>query len=118
MANPIGPLGPADERFDHQIADTFTTVGSSDPSWTEKVCAMVARRDGTLQLGFGTGKYTNRNVLDAYAGLSRGSEQITVRASRRLFPDFDLTEVGPIRYEVLEPMRRVRFALDPNPCQP
>ena len=87
MANPFGPLGPADERFDHQIADTFATVGASDPSWTEKVCAMAARRDGRLQLGFGMGKYTNRNVLDGYAGMSRGAEQITVRGSRRLFPE-------------------------------
>ncbi|MGD0392457.1 MAG: hypothetical protein ABSC41_07415 [Acidimicrobiales bacterium] len=118
MANPLGPLGPADERFDHQIADTFATVGLSDPSWTEKVCAMTARRDGSLQLGFGMGKYTNRNVLDGYAGLSRGPEQITVRASRRLFPRFDDSSVGPIHYEVLEPMKRVRFVLEPNPCQP
>ena len=118
MASPVGPLGPVDERFDHQIADTFATVGPSDPSWTEKVCAMAARRDGSLQLGFGMGKYTNRNVLDGYAGLSRGPEQITVRGSRRLFPRPDETSVGPIRYQVLEPMRRVRFTLDPNPCQP
>ena len=118
MANPLGPLGPADERFDHQIADTFATVGVSDPSWTEKVCAMAARRDGTLQLGFGMGKYTNRNVLDGYAGLSRGVEQITVRGSRWLFPDPDLTSVGPIRYEVLEPMRPVRFALEANSGHP
>jgi hypothetical protein len=118
MANPVGPLGAADEGFNHQMADTFATVGTSDPSWTEKVCAMAARRDGSVQLGFGLGKYTNRNVLDGYAGLSRGPEQVTVRGSRRLFPEPDLTAVGPVRYEVLEPMRRVRFALDPNPCQP
>lgn len=118
MATPVGPLGPADERFDHQVVETFATVGTSDPSWAEKVCAMAARRDGTLQLAFGMGKYTNRNVLDGYAGVSRGAEQVTVRGSRRLFPTPDETRVGPIRYEVLEPMRRVRFALDPNSCQP
>ncbi len=118
MPNPIGPLGPDDERFNHQIADTFATVGVSDPSWTEKVCAMVAKRDGSIQLGFGMGKFTNRNVLDGYAGLSRGVEQITVRASRRLFPQPDLTSVGPIRYEILEPMKRIRFALRANECQP
>jgi hypothetical protein len=118
VTNPIGPLGPADEAFNHQVTDTFATVGVSDPSWTEKVCAMAARRDGTLQLGFGLGKYTNRNVLDGYGGMSRGREQITVRGSRRLFPEPDLTAVGPIRYEVLEPMKRVRFALDANDTQP
>ncbi len=118
MTNPLGPLGPADEGFNHQIADTFATVGASDPAWTEKVCAMAAKRDGSLQLGFGMGKYTNRNVLDGYAGLSRGVEQLTVRGSRRLFPEPDRTVVGPVRYEVLEPMKRVRFALDANDCQP
>ncbi len=118
MPNPVGPLGAADERFDHQIPDTFATVGVSDPSWTEKVCAMAARKDGSVQLGFGMGKYTNRNVLDGYAGMSRGTEQITVRGSRRLFPEPDRTGVGPVRYEVLEPMRRVRFSLEPNSCQP
>ena len=118
MTNLFGPLGPADERFDHQIADTFATVGASDPSWTEKVCAMAARRDGGLQLAFGMGKYANRNVLDGYAGISRGVEQITVRGSRRLFPAPDLGAVGPIHYEVLEPMQRVRFRLEENECQP
>jgi hypothetical protein len=116
--NPIGELGEADESFHHQVPDTFATVGTSDPSWTEKVCAMAAARDGSLQLGFGLGKYLNRNVMDGYAGASRGVEQVTVRASRRLGPDLDRLEVGPIRYEVLEPLRLVRFSLDRNDEQP
>ena len=118
MANPVGPLLPADEQFTHQVVDTFATVGTTDPSWTEKVCAMAAARDGSLQLGFGLGKYTNRNVMDAYSGVSRGVEQMTVRASRRLQPEPELTVIGPIRYEVLEPLRTIRFALDANDCQP
>jgi hypothetical protein len=118
MANSVGQLGPADEGFNHQIPDTFATVGVSDPSWTEKVCAMAAKKDGSLQLGFGMGKYINRNVLDGYAGMSRGVEQITVRGSRRLAPALDESLVGPIHYEVLEPMKRVRFSLEANDCQP
>lgn len=116
--NPIGPLTPADEGFCHQIIDTFAVVGQSDPGWTEKVCAMAAARDGSLQLGFGLGKYNNRNVMDAYAGVSRGVEQITVRSSRRLAPDVTSTIIGPIRYEVVEPLKSVRFVLEPNDCQP
>ncbi len=118
MTNPIGPLTAADEGFCHQVVDTFATVGSSDPSWTEKVCAMAAARDGSLQLGFGLGKYTNRNVMDAYAGTSRSVEQITVRASRSLAPDPIPTVIGPIRYEVVEPLRSIRFVLEPNDTQP
>ena len=84
--NPIGELLAADEAFTHQTVDTFAVVGTTDLSWTEKVCAMAMARDGSLQLGFGLGKYTNRNVMDGYAAVSRGPEQITVRASRRLSP--------------------------------
>ena len=118
MANPLGPLGPADERFDHQIADTFATVGVSDPSWTEKVCAMAARRDGSLQLGLRDGQVhqperarrLRRPVPRCRAGHRAGQPPALPRSRH--------PAVGPIRYEVLEPMRRVRFSLDANECQP
>lgn len=118
MTNPIGPLLAADEALCHQVTDTFAVVGTSDRAWTEKVCAMAAARDGSLQLGFGLGKYPNRGVLDGYAGISRGVEQRTVRASRRLSSQPELTTVGPVRYEVVQPMRSVRFSLEPNDEQP
>jgi hypothetical protein len=118
VTNSIGELLPADEQLTHQVADTFAVVGTSDLSWTEKICAMAMARDGSLQIGFGLGKYPNRNVMDGYAAASRGAEQITVRASRRLAPKPGVTEVGPIHYEIVEPMKRVRFRLEPNDCQP
>ncbi|HZM39011.1 MAG TPA: hypothetical protein VFB94_07845, partial [Acidimicrobiales bacterium] len=110
----LGPLVAADETLHHQITDTFATVGQSDRSWTEKVCAMAASADGSVQLAFGLGRYPNRGVVDGYAGVSRGTEQWTVRASRRLASDVEGTTVGPIRYEVVEPLRVVRFSLEPN----
>jgi len=117
MPGPIGVLLPSDEGFHHQIADTFATVLQSDPTWTEKVCLSVGRRDGALQLGFGLGKYLNRNVMDAYAGISRGVEQRTVRASRQLWPGPEATSVGPIHYEIVEPLRKIRLRLDENDVQ-
>jgi len=114
----VGPLVPADETFNHQITETFATVSQSDRSWTEKVCAQAAARDGSVQVHLGLGKYPNRGVLDAYAGVSRGVEQWTVRSSRPLAMDREATAVGPIRYEVLEPLQSVRFALDANDIVP
>lgn len=116
--NPTAPLLPADEGFHHQVTDTFAAVGVSDPSWTEKVCAMAMARDGSLQIGFGLGKYTNRNVMDGYAAVSRGKAQHTVRASRRLASAPDATVVGPIHYEVVRPLEAIRFRLEPNETQP
>ncbi len=108
--SPRGPLVPADETFNHEVTE--------NASWTEKVCAMAALADGSLQAAFGMGKYANRGVLDAYAGISRGKQQWTVRASRTLAPDVDRLSVGPITYEVLEPLGVVRFALASNDVVP
>jgi hypothetical protein len=113
-----GPLGAADELLCHQFPDTFATVSQSDLSWTEKVCAMAAARDGSMQIGFGLGKYVNRNVMDAYAGVAYGHSNRVVRASRALAPEFDSSTVGPISYEVVSPMQSVRFRLEANEVQP
>lgn len=118
MPGTIGPLLAADEGFNHQIVDTFASVSQSDLSWTEKVCGMACARDGSLQLAFGFGKYPNRNVMDAYGGVSRGVGQFTVRASRRLAADPESMRVGPIHYEVLEPLRRIRVRLEATDVQP
>lgn len=113
-----GPLVPADDHLNHQIADTFATVAQTDRAWTEKVAASAYANDGTLQMFFGTGKYTNRGVIDAFGGVSRGTEQWTVRASRELTPVVDSVSVGPLHYEIIEPMKQVRFALDANDIVP
>ena len=103
----IGRLTPADEApFNHQIADTFATVAESDHGWTEKIWGSLARKDGSLQVEFGLGKYHNRNVMDGFGGISRGTEQWTVRASRRLGVALERTGVGPVRYEVVEPLKK------------
>ncbi|PPJ14420.1 hypothetical protein C5E51_02780 [Nocardia nova] len=109
---------PADEYLIHQTAETFATVSHADISWTEKVWCSLFAQDGSLQIDFGLGKYHNRNVIDAFAGISRGVEQITVRASTELDTDPERTGVGPIDYEILEPMRKVRCVLRENDEQP
>lgn len=108
----------ADEGFVHQIVETLSTVSESDISWTEKVWASVFAPDGALQIDVGLGKYPNRNVFDGFAGVSRGVEQWTVRASRELSADVEGTLVGPVRYEVLQPLKTVRFSLEPNDIVP
>lgn len=114
----IGPLVAADETLLHQTADTFASVATPDVNWTEKLWLQACARDGSLQALFGLGKYTNRNVIDAFGGVSRGTEQWTVRASRALHTRPDATDVGPLHYEVLEPLDAVRIRLDANDLQP
>ncbi|GAB34890.1 hypothetical protein [Gordonia otitidis] len=109
---------PSDEFLIHQTAETFATVSQADYSWTEKVWLSMFARDGSLQIDFGLGKYINRNVFDGFAGISRGVEQITVRASREYDDDPERLGVGPIDYEIIEPMRALRCTLRENDVQP
>lgn len=118
MTNIPGRLLLSDEGLNHQIAETFATVSQSDLAWTEKVWGCFSLLDGSLQVDTGLGKYQNRNVMDAFAGVSRGTEQWTVRSSRELSGDPETSSVGPITYEVLEPLRVVRFSLAPNDSAP
>jgi hypothetical protein len=118
MPGSLGPLVAADEFFHHQVVETHASVGSTDPSWAEKVCGAVFANDGSLAVGFGFGKYVNRNVVDGYGGVSRGVAQWTVRASRALSSNPDGVDVGPLRYEVQAPLQRVRVVLEPTPTQP
>ncbi|WP_072802906.1 hypothetical protein [Rhodococcoides yunnanense] len=114
----IGNLTAADESLTHQIVDTFAVVQQSDRGWTEKLWCAMASKDGSVSMDLGIGKYTNRNVMDAFGGVSRGYEQWTVRASRELSSAPDDTEVGPIKWEVLEPLKKVRLTLEENEHQP
>lgn len=114
----IGMLIDLDERLNHQIVDTFASTASSEHGWTEKIWSAIVRKDGALAIDFGMGRYHNRGILDGWAGVSRGSTQWTVRASRELRDDPTVTEVGPIVYEIIEPLHKVRYRLDKNDAQP
>jgi len=114
----IGALTGADEGLHHQIVDTFSTIAESDHSWTEKIWVSIAKADGSVQLDFGLGKYHNRGIIDAFGGVSRGREQWTVRGSRELRIAPEDVAVGPISYEIVDPLQSVRVRLEPNEVQP
>lgn len=107
-------ITPADELLCHQTPETFATIAHADISWTEKLWGTLFARDGSLQINWGIGKYHNRNVIDMFAGASRQKEQLTVRASRQLDLDPDRVGVGPLDYEVIEPLKKVRAVLKEN----
>ena len=104
-----------DELFCHQVVSTFDTPGTSAREWTERAWALVHDTKGTAHLAAGFGFYTNRNIMDAFVCFTvRDTKQYVVRASRELRPDIDVTRVGPFGYEIVEPLKKVRFSLDEN----
>ncbi len=118
MIPTIAPLTAADEDFNHQIVNTHAAVGTADRAWTEKAWFTLMRKDGQMQVNFGLGKYANRNVIDGFAGIQRGTQQRTVRASRVLSAALDDLSVGPLGYEVVEPFKAIHLTLAENAAQP
>lgn len=118
MNNGYSLILPSDEGLNHQLPTTFATVGQSDSRWAEKVHTSIGAKDGSLQIAFGLVKSINKNRMDAYAGVSIGKKQQIVRASRVLAPNPEFNIVGPIRYQVIEPLKKVRFLLEENDIQP
>ena len=118
MTPNLGRPLPADELLHHQTANLFSRVGESDLGWTEKIWFSIPKKDGSLQIDFGLGRYQNRNVMDGFGGVSRNRQQWTVRGSRALATDPAAMSVGPIAYEVVQPLKKVRASLAENAVQP
>jgi hypothetical protein len=69
--------------------------------------------DGSLYFGLAMGLYPNRHVVDAAFSVSRANEQISVFASARAPMDRrDATTVGPIRVEIVEPLKVLRLHVE------
>lgn len=118
MTPNLGRPLPADEMLNHQTANLFSRVGESDLGWTEKIWFAIPKKDGSVEIDFGLGKYQNRNVMDGFGGISRGRQQWTVRGSRLLSSEPALLGVGPLQYEVVEPLKKLRIRLEENSTQP
>ena len=103
-------LTAQDDLIGHQLPTTYDHVGTSDPSWMERLWYTGHPKSGELIFDIGLGYHPNRNVMDAFAGVTVGSIQTNVRASRRLRPNPLDTEVGPIKIEVLEGLKRHRLS--------
>ncbi|QRY42751.1 hypothetical protein JVX93_19405 [Mycolicibacterium boenickei] len=107
-------LTAADEYFHHQTVSSFEQVSTTDRNWTEKGYVVAYDTSGEVLIAVGVGKYTNRDVMDAFAGVAVPGRQWNVRASRELRPDLDRTAVGPVVWEVERPPSRNRVMLMPN----
>jgi hypothetical protein len=94
---------------------TFNSVGTSAREWTERIWFSVHDLTGQYQLIAGFGLYPNRNVIDAFGCVVVDNKtQYAVRASRELRPRIDDVRVGPLSYEIVDPLKAVRFAVDGN----
>ena len=100
----------------HQIADTIRHVGTSDRNFYDRYYFMLHGCSDELFMVMGLGQYPNLGVQDAFAVVRRGTQHRVIRASRVLGDRADTT-VGPLRVEVIEGLRELRFVIEAR-CRP
>jgi hypothetical protein len=102
---------PLDEYPIHQAPLSMRFTAGSDRNFYDRCIMHAFPLDGTALLILGLGVYPNLGVMDAFASFRCGSRQVVVRCSDVL-GDRMSQRVGPIRLEVLEPLRRLRAICD------
>ncbi|MCJ9699613.1 hypothetical protein [Bradyrhizobium sp. SHOUNA76] len=106
---------PQDDLIGHQLPHSFAYTGTSDPTWMERLWYSAHPvPGGDVILNVGCGYHPNRNVFDAHAGITVGKRQHNLRFSQRLGADPLSAAIGPLRFQVLEGLRRHRLVLEPN----
>jgi len=106
---------PLDEYPVHQAPLSMRHVVTSDRGAYDRSIYQVFDHEGGTNLITGFGVYPNLGVIDAYGTVTRGGTQHAVRASDALGDDRMVQEVGPLRVEVQEPLRRIRLICEGDP---
>jgi hypothetical protein len=109
-------IHPFDDYPLHQTASPISHVATDSPNAYDRYFFNgfpLAGPDGAdLFLAAALGVYPNKGVMDGAFAVVVAGTQHNVRASRACPADRTETHVGPLRVEVVDPMRRHRITVD------
>ena len=97
----------------HQAPELIRHPATSDRNFYDRYYFNMHPCSADWFAIFGFGQYPNLGVVDAFVDVRKGDGQHIVRASQPLGDRRD-TSVGPFRVEVIEPLRRLRFVVEPT----
>jgi len=97
----------------HQTGTPVHQPASGDRNHYDRYFFNGYDRDGQVFFALAMGRYPNRSVQDAAFSVVDDGVQRSVHASRRAPHDPLDTSCGPVRVEVVEPLRVLRVTVDP-----
>lgn len=103
-------LTKGDEYPIHQTAEPVAYSGT-DPNFYDRYFFNGYGPDGSGFLALAFGVYPHLDIADAHFAHIRGGVQHNLHCSRTIAMERLELEVGPIRIEVLEPLRRLRVTV-------
>ncbi len=99
----------------HQTAEPLAHPATSDRNVYDRTWFNGYAKDGSYYFGIGMAIYPHRRILDcAFSVVTPGGLQHCFYGSRRAPEERSEMICGPMRIEVLEPMKRVRVVLEDN----
>lgn len=106
-------ITPFDDFPIHPTGDPIVQTVSADPNHYDRYFFNGFDRDGAFFIGGAMGHYPNRGVIDAAFSVIVDGVEHSIFASGSM-PLGRETTVGPISITVPEPLREIRFTVEPN----
>ncbi len=106
-------ITPFDDYPIHQTAEPVAHPASADPNHYDRYFFNGYTPDGAVFFGGAMAHYPNRGLIDAAFSVVVDGVERSVFASGTM-PADRATRIGPVSVEIVEPLRSVRFAVDPN----
>jgi hypothetical protein len=94
----------------HQSSNWIANVATSDRNFYDRYYFNAFDTSGEWMAIMGLGQYPNLGTTDAFITVRLGDKQHVVRTSKPLGDRADVS-VGPLRVEVIEPLKKLRFDL-------
>ncbi|MEE4380669.1 MAG: hypothetical protein V2J02_01615, partial [Pseudomonadales bacterium] len=108
-------LNRLDDYPIHQTPLPLAYPATSDRNVYDRTWFNGYAADASWYFGIGMAIYPHRGILDcAFSVVERGGRQHCFYASRRAPKERTEMAAGPMRIEVLEPLRRTRVVIDDN----
>ncbi len=106
-------LTKADDYPIHQTPDPIAFSGT-DRNFYDRYFFNGYSTDGEVYFGAALGVYPYLGIMDAAFAVRIGDVQYNLHASRHLNMERMDTSVGPVRVEVVEPLRKLRVVVEDN----
>jgi hypothetical protein len=107
-------LTPLDDNLSHQLPVTYDNAFTSDHQFFDRDWFSANHRSGEVALITGMAAYKNTNVCDGFVAVQHDGRQYNLRLSRELRPASTEMKVGPLTHELVEPLWKIRLALEPG----
>jgi len=97
-----------DDYCVHQTPDYLRAPGTTDRNFYDRYFFCGYHREGDIIFGIAFGRYPNRHVEDAHFSVAVNGRQSSIHASAPLSHDPSVAQVGPLKIDIVEPMRVLR----------